>query len=65
MKSESHFWATLNYVHHNPVKHGYVDKWMDWPYSSAEEYIGQMGEPEASRIWKNYPINEYGRGWDE
>ena len=24
MKSERHFWATLNYVHNNPVHHGYV-----------------------------------------
>jgi putative transposase len=24
MKSERHFLATLNYVHHNPVHHGYV-----------------------------------------
>jgi len=24
MRSEGHFWATLNYVHHNPVHHGYA-----------------------------------------
>jgi putative transposase len=24
MRSDRHFWATLNYVHHNPVRHGYV-----------------------------------------
>ena len=24
MKSERHFWATLNYVLHNAVRHGYV-----------------------------------------
>jgi putative transposase len=24
MRSDRHFWATLNYVHHNPVHHGYV-----------------------------------------
>lgn len=25
MRSEAHFYASLNYVHHNPVKHGYVE----------------------------------------
>ena len=27
MRSEAHFYTSLNYVHNNPVKHGYVDKW--------------------------------------
>src|SRR5580704_15299442 len=27
MKSERHFWVSLNYVHHNPVNHGYVEQW--------------------------------------
>lgn len=35
MKSEGHFWATLNYILHNPVRHGYVERWQDWPYSNA------------------------------
>lgn len=65
MKSEAHFWATQNYVHHNPVKHGYVEKWSDWPFSSASDYLEEMGEAEAAKIWKHYPINEYGRGWDD
>ena len=31
MRSDRHYWATLNYVHHNPVRHGYVAHWTDWP----------------------------------
>ena len=27
IRSEGHFWATMNYGHHNPVHHGYVDRW--------------------------------------
>jgi putative transposase len=37
MRSDRHFWATLNYVHHNPVRHGYVERWTEWPWSSAKE----------------------------
>ena len=33
--NDGHFWATMNYVHHNPVHHGDVQRWEDWPFSSA------------------------------
>jgi putative transposase len=29
MKSERHLWASLNYVHHNPVHHGYAKQCRD------------------------------------
>jgi putative transposase len=64
MKSIRHFWATLNYVHHNPVHHGYVTEWQDWPWSSAAEYLKQMGRARALEIWKQYPIMDYGKKWD-
>lgn len=65
MKSERHFWASLNYVHHNPVKHGYVEQWQDWPFSSAARYLEETGREEATRLWKEHPIADYGKGWDD
>jgi putative transposase len=65
MRNDHHFWATLNYVHNNPVRHGYVRRWQEWPYSSAEEYLASFGPVQALRIWKDYPILEYGKGWDD
>ena len=65
MRNDRHFWATINYVQNNPVHHGYVARWQDWPYSSAAEYLAQMGHDEAERIWKEYPILGYGKGWDD
>ena len=29
----------INYIHFNPVKHGYVDKPAKWPFSSIHKYI--------------------------
>jgi putative transposase len=29
------------YIHFNPVKHGYVARPVDWPYSSIHRYIRQ------------------------
>jgi putative transposase len=65
MKSEPHFWATVNYIHHNPVKHGYVEKWTDWPWSSAAEYLKNIGRAAATQAWQQYPIDQYGQGWDD
>jgi len=64
MRSDRHYFATLNYVHHNPVRHGYVERWTDWQWSSAKQYLELTGFEEAKRIWKDYPIRDYGKGWD-
>ena len=62
--SHRHFWASMNYVHHNPVHHGYVDKWLDWPWSSAAEFLERVGKETAQRIWIKYPVLDYGKKWD-
>ena len=64
VRSERHFWATVNYIHHNPVHHDYVQRWEEWPYSSAAAYLAELGRDEARRIWLKYPILDYGKGWD-
>jgi len=64
MKSERHFWATLNYVLHNAVRHGYVERWQDWPFTNASLYLADIGREEAERRWREYPILDYGKGWD-
>jgi putative transposase len=64
MRSDRHFWATLNYVHNNAVHHGYVERWQDWPWSSATRFIEEMGRDRVKEIWKKYPILEYGKKWD-
>ena len=64
MKSDRHFWATLNYVHHNPVHHGYVRQWQEWPFSSGESFLTGFGRERAAEIWKAYPLHDYGKDWD-
>ncbi len=65
IKSEAHRWSTLHYIHHNPVKHGLVQKWQDWPYSSARDFLKHVGRTEACRLWKQYPITGMGENWDD
>lgn len=64
LKSERHFWATLNYVHHNPVHHGYVEHWQDWPFSSAAEYLKARGRAAAASTWREFPVLDFGKDWD-
>ena len=64
IRSEPHFLATLNYIHHNPVHHSYVEKWQDWIWSSAGKFLESVGRERAAQIWKDYPILDYGKGWD-
>jgi putative transposase len=64
IKSDRHFWATLNYVLHNPVRHGYVERWQDWPFSNAENYLAEAGRDEAERRWREYPVLDFGADWD-
>ena len=64
MRSDRHFYASLNYIHHNTVKHGYATKWQDWPFSSANEYLEKVGTEKAAEIWREYPVLDYGKDWD-
>lgn len=41
----------VNYIHHNPVKRGYVDEAKYWRYSSARDYEGINGLIEIERFW--------------
>ncbi len=65
IRSERHYWATINYIHNNPVHHGYVERWTEWPFSSAGGYINSVCREKARQIWIDYPVLDYGAGWDE
>lgn len=65
IRNERHYWATINYVHNNPVHHGYVSTWTDWPFTSAADFIAQVGRQTALSIWRDYPVLDYGKGWDD
>ena len=64
IRSERHHWATVNYIHFNPVKHGYVDRMGEWPWSSVHDYLETQGQDWAADVWKAHPVGDYGKGWD-
>ena len=64
MRSKRHYLTTINYIHNNPVKHGYVDKWVEWPYSSFHWYLENKGRDWLIDTWREYPVLNYGDTWD-
>jgi putative transposase len=41
----------IDYIHHNPVRKGYVDEPEAWLYSSARDYSGEIGFLEINMEW--------------
>ena len=39
IKSEEELNDHINYIHYNPVKHGFVDNVKDWEYSSFHKFV--------------------------
>ena len=39
IRDERDFQRHLDYIHYNPVKHGYVPAAKDWPYSSFHRWV--------------------------
>lgn len=39
IRDDRDFEAHVNYVHINPVKHGYAARAADWPHSTIHRYI--------------------------
>jgi len=42
----------VDYIHFNPVKHGWTERAVDWPHSTRHEYIARGW---LSNDWGNYP----------
>jgi putative transposase len=59
IRNDSDFKRHLDYIHYNPVKHGYVEQAGQWPYSTFGRLVALgeyhpgwgQGEPELLRNW--------------
>lgn len=61
IRDESDLTRHVDYVHYNPVKHGWVKRPVDWPYSTLHGYINRkMAAPD----WGTQP-GEDGGGFGE
>ena len=46
IKDDDDFEKHVDYIHFNPVKHNYVNRPVDWPYSTFHRYVEQGILPE-------------------
>jgi len=54
----------VDYVHFNPVKHGYVGQVVNWPYTSFHRYLRRGIYPKdwAGLIYGDMELDRYGLG---
>jgi putative transposase len=64
IRSERHYYTTLNYIHYNPVKHGWAKSPYEFSCSSVHWYLAQEGREWLRSSWVEYPVKEYGQEWD-
>jgi putative transposase len=64
IRDEKDFYAKLNYIHLNPVKHGYVDRPEQYKFSSYNHFLKTEGINWLDAIFKHFPPNEMGKDDD-
>ncbi len=60
IRNDRHFYSALNYIHVNPIKHGYVKNPYDWPWMSLQNYYDTQGRDWLREIWEKYPPGNFG-----
>jgi len=65
IRSERHYYAAINYIHANPAKHGYASKADEWAWSSFHEYSDAVGRDTLAEWWREYPVRDFGKDWDD
>ena len=56
IRDERGFWMRMNYIHQNPVKHGYVQRMKDYKFSSYHNYLSRYGKEWVRSCFEQYPI---------
>ena len=52
IETDSVMWQKLEYIHHNPLRRGYIDDPLHWRYSSVRCYAGLEGMIEVCTDWR-------------
>src|SRR5262245_17109176 len=66
IRNDSHLRMAFNYIHYNPVKHGYVSDPYDWPWSSLQMYYEDKGKDWLQEQWQAHKSTiDFGKGWDD
>lgn len=56
VSTDAHFLHLIAYIHNNPQKHGFVDDFRVWPYSSYQAYLSHK----SSRLKRDEVLAWFG-----
>lgn len=56
IRDEKDYYNKLNYIHVNPVKHGYVENPEDYEFSSYRAYLEANGEEWVKGLLHRFPV---------
>lgn len=59
IRSEKDFWMHFNYIHHNPVKHGYVQEMALYPFSSYCHWLAVKGKDWMYSVLETHPVIDF------
>jgi len=54
LRDERGFWTRFNYIHYNPVKHGFVEQASSWIFSSYHLHLQNNGHDWLTECYKEY-----------
>ena len=60
IRDETDLERHVDYVHYNPVKHGYVRRIADWPYSTFHRYVSRGMYPLDWACGDEYSDDDFG-----
>ena len=62
IRNEKDFYYHFNYIHHNPVKHKYVNEQSDvlgYEFCSYRKWIEKKGKEWMNDCFEKYPIKDF------
>ncbi|MDP2683602.1 MAG: transposase [bacterium] len=59
IRDDSDFWKHFNYIHHNPIKHGYANSMQEYLYSSYNSWIKKKGIEWMESCFRLYLIVDF------
>lgn len=59
IRDEADFFTHLNYIHHNPVKHGLARRMEDYSFSSYRHYLKTKGTEWLDSCFEIYPVIDF------
>ncbi len=59
IRDERDYFMHFNYIHQNPVKHGYTERMTDYQFSSIHRWVEEAGKGWLADCLRNCPVTDF------